>query len=231
MIRSLDFETRLRTPFGAIVCGPTMSGKSEFIFRLIKEKDSMIDNPPTRIVYCYGQHQPKFDELERECLVEFYHGLEQVLDFENFFNPKVSTLLIIDDLSQSVANDRRCSKLFTQGIHHKNVSVILILQNLYTQGKFMRDIQLNTQYFILYKNCRDTQQIETMARQSGLKELPLAYRQVTDAPYTPLLIDMKPDTPDYLRLRKGISLNDNISFFVGQGKSTVKKPCPTASKG
>ena len=45
---------------------PTMSGKSEFVFTMIRNKELMIDKPPQRIVYCYGEWQPKFDELLQE---------------------------------------------------------------------------------------------------------------------------------------------------------------------
>ena len=232
MYPSLECDKRFRWPFGAIICGPTMSGKSEFVFTMIRNKDQMIDKPPARIVYCYGEWQPKFDELLQESKVEFVSGLADVLENRDFFNPEVSTLLIIDDLGQSVAKDTRCTKLFTQGIHHKNVSVLLILQNLYKQGPSMRDIHLNSQYYILYKNCRDVRQVEMLASQMGLKHLSKAYKQVTARPYCPLIIDMKPDTPDYLRVRSHVlPTDDYMHIYTDPDRSALPKSCRSEFRG
>ena len=55
--------------------------------------------------------------------------------------------------------------LFTKGSHHKNISVIFIMQNIFHKGKSQRDIRLNTKYIVLYKNPRDRAQIQHLARQ------------------------------------------------------------------
>ena len=227
----VECDVRFRVPFGAVICGPTMSGKSEFVFNLIRNKDLMMDKPPSRVVYCYGEWQPAFDKLQADFQVEFCPGLAEILDRPDFFDPSNPTLLIIDDLAQGVADDSRCTKLFTQGIHHKNVSVLLIIQNLYKQGKSMRDIHLNAQYLILYKNCRDIQQIGTLARQTGLSHIPEAYAKVTTVPYNPLLIDMKVDTPDYLRVRSDIQPGQVMKVYVERNKTPMPKPClkPTST--
>ena len=67
----------------------------------------------------------------------------------------------------------------------------------------MRDIQLKAQYFVLFKNPRDVEQMNSLQRQTGLKLLSEAYEKVTVKAYNPLLIDMKPDTPRYSRIRSG----------------------------
>jgi len=48
-------------PFTALVAGPTGSGKSTFVFKLIENVDFAISPPPSRIVYCYCEYQPAFD--------------------------------------------------------------------------------------------------------------------------------------------------------------------------
>jgi len=55
--------------------------------------------------------------------------------------------------------------LFTKGSHHKNLSVILILQNLFHQERGQRDISLNANYIVIFKNPRDCAQIRHLARQ------------------------------------------------------------------
>jgi hypothetical protein len=208
------------TPAGLVVCGPTMSGKTQFVFELLKNPNKVFSKPPKRIVYCYGEWQTGFQDLASS--VHFVNGLGPVLEDENYFDPKIPTLLVIDDLAVSVSNDSKCTKLFTQGIHHRNLSVILILQNLYKQGKSMRDIALNAQYLVLFKNVRDTSQITVLARQMGLPHLVDAYRKVTAEPFQPIVIDMKPETPDYLRVRSHV-LPGQITRIYVKRFSTV--PC------
>ena len=87
--------------------------------------------------------------------MEFLSGQGEILDNPEFFDPAVPTLSIIDDPAQTEADDLRYNKLFKQWIHHKNVSILLFMQNFYKQEKSMHDVHLNAQYLILYKNCHD----------------------------------------------------------------------------
>ena len=227
MYKVLEVDHRFRAPFGAIVCGPTMSGKTVFVSNLIQHRDKMIDKVTPRVVYCYGQWQEGFEVMQRKIgdSLEFVKGIDEVFSSESFFDPKVHTLLILDDLAQELTNHPQASKLFTQGIHHKNVSVVLIMQNLYKQGKSMRDIHLNCQYLILFRNCRDVNQIKTLSRQMGLSHLPSAYEKVTAEAFQPLIVDMRPGTPDYLRVRSHVLPQDYTRVYL---KSSTSLPCRKA---
>ena len=55
--------------------------------------------------------------------------------------------------------------LFTVGSHHKNTSVFFLTQNIFSKGKFTRDISLNSNYLIIFKNPRDQLQFQILARQ------------------------------------------------------------------
>jgi len=59
----------------------------------------------------------------------------------------------------------KVSQLFTKGSHHRNISLILITQNLFHQGPSSRDISLNIMYIAVFKNPRDKTQIVHLARQ------------------------------------------------------------------
>jgi len=54
-----------------------------------------------------------------------------VPDFENPEN--VPTLIVLDDLMDS-AYSEKLSEIFTKGSHHRNISLVLITQNLFHQG-------------------------------------------------------------------------------------------------
>jgi len=59
----------------------------------------------------------------------------------------------------------RVSQLFTKGSHHRNVSLVLVTQNMFHQGPSSHDISLNSKYIVVFKNPRDKTQIVHLARQ------------------------------------------------------------------
>lgn len=69
------------------------------------------------------------------------------------------------------------------------------------------NINRNSQYFLLLKNLRGTDQIRRFAIQtfgSDYKRFMEAYYDATKIPYGYLLVDLRSDTPDNLRLRTRI---------------------------
>lgn len=199
MERFVDFDVRFRHPSTYMIVGPSQCGKSHFVAKLLKNLHAMIDEPPERIVWCYGKLQRKlFDEFSDR--VEFVEGLPgaDLLDGRR-------TLLIIDDLMRET--DGRIADLFTKGSHHDNASVVYISQNLYNRGKENRTISLNTHYLVLFKNPRDSAQVAHLGRQiypDRSKYFKESFADATSRTHGYLLIDLKTTTPDELRLRTAI---------------------------
>jgi hypothetical protein len=193
---------RFRCPAGIHIVGPTMSGKSTLTRRLLNNRDELFIKPFDRVVYAYGVLQDNFKEITGN--IEFIHGISAMLEDENFFDSNENNLLVIDDLMDEIADSRRASALFTRGIHHKNVTVIFLYQNLYKQGKAMRDITLNSQYFLLFKSPRDVQQIKLLGRQLGLPHLECAYKKAIKEPYGFLLVNLHPECDERLQLQSNI---------------------------
>ena len=131
--------------------------------------------------------------------VEFQHGLADVEELQ-------SCPLVLDDMMDSLEGG--VADLFTKGSHHKNISVIVVTQNVFHQSKFQRTISLNTHYMILFKNPRDGSQIQHLARQMYPKDpeyLVQVYERVmTLGPYSFLFIDLRQETLDNMRLRANI---------------------------
>ena len=58
---------KLHHPFSTLVAGPRGAGKSEFVKQLLSLKRYIMSNPPERIVWFYGRHQPDlFRSLSQE---------------------------------------------------------------------------------------------------------------------------------------------------------------------
>ena len=74
----MDYDIfKLHHPFSMLVAGPRGAGKSEFVKQLLALKRFIMSNPPERIVWFYGRHQPDlFCSLTQEIpCIEFYEGL------------------------------------------------------------------------------------------------------------------------------------------------------------
>lgn len=200
----------LQHPFTAIVAGPTGCGKSAWVLRLIDNAREMIEPPPTRIYYCYGEFQAIFNNYPQ---VQFHEGLPELSD--QLLDGKEATLMIVDDLmsetNQLVAN------IFTKISHHRNISVLYLTQNLFDKNKYARTISLNAHYIVLFKNPRDAGQFAMLARQmypNGWKFAVDGYQDATNVPYGYLLVDLKPNQDEHYRLRTNIFPGERQYVYV-----------------
>ena len=188
------------------ICAQTGAGKSQWVYQFLKHVQRMYtSDPPDEILYCYGIYQPLFDEMERD-LPNFTskRGLPTTEELDEFTKNRRHKLIIIDDLMHEVVQQKEMELLFTQGTHHRRVSVILLSQNLYPNGKHARTIALNTWYLVLMKNLRDVSQVGILARQlypGKVKGFMKAYEDALTTKFGYLVVDMSPQGDDRYRLR------------------------------
>lgn len=190
-------------PFRLIIAGPSGSGKSYFVKDLLLTA-GRIDQEIDDIYYYFGCWQPLFENMGEN--VKFTKGLPSKTFYENL-QPTRKSVIVLDDIMSEAANSNIISDLFTTGSHHKSISVVFIIQNLYFKAKVMRTVSLNASYIILYKNSRDQSQISVIARQTfptNTKFVEQAFREATKSAYGYLLMDFRPETPDILRFRAKI---------------------------
>ncbi len=222
MAKCYDFDVRFKHPSNFAIIGPSQSGKSAFTVKLIEGKNKMFDQPPQRIIWAYGAGCYQPDIARQLPHVEFMEGLPN--DVAQMLDPSVRTLFILDDLMDEINSE--VSSLFTRYGHHRNCSVIFISQNLFNKNKETRTINLNTHYLILYKNVRDKSQIAHLGRQifpNKGKYFMEAYTDACTKSYGYLLVDLRPSTPDELRLRTNI--------FSGGGGGGVDNKGDSSSSG
>jgi len=104
-------------------------------------------------------------------------------------------IIVIDDLMGEINSEVR--DLFIRGSHHMNISIILIVQNLFnTTNKYMRTINLNTHYVVLMRGIRNRQQIATLGSQTTGPELLRIFIEATKDPFSYLVIDFHPRPAD-----------------------------------
>lgn len=193
------FDTRLRHPFTCIVAGPTCCGKTELVKKIVLGRNYVIDKPIDRVIWCYCEWQQAYNDLTDQ--IEFVKNIVS----PDELNPAETNLVLLDDMMD--IKDDKIQNFFIKSCHHRNASCIHIVQNLFNQGKNHRTCSLNTHYFVLFKNPRDSQQIQTLGRQmfpNRKKYLTNSFEDATRNPYGYLLVDAKPDTAEHLRLRTDI---------------------------
>ena len=191
-------DPRLKHPFTCIIAGPTGCGKSTLVKDILTHRHDMICPVPDQIIWHYGEWQPMYETMPE---VQFVEGLPDVKQRD----AKKKTLVILDDLMTET--DKSVSNLFTKGSHHRNLSVIHLVQNVFDKNKHTRTISLNAHYLVIFKNPRDASQITHLAKQmypGHTHFLQEAFADATSRPYGYLLIDLKQDTPEHLRLRTNI---------------------------
>uniref|UniRef100_A0A183CCG5 Integrase catalytic domain-containing protein n=1 Tax=Globodera pallida TaxID=36090 RepID=A0A183CCG5_GLOPA len=145
-------------PFTLILSGATGSGKTQWLMKLLRHYNEMIDPPPAKILYCYSEMNQSVMELIKQG-IETYNG---VPDQELIQSQAKPLLLVLDDLMLSVGNDF-LDLLFTRGSHNWNVSVIFVTQSLY--GRNIRTARANSHYLVLTRNPSGQLQVRTVGAQ------------------------------------------------------------------
>ena len=203
-------DPRWKHPFTALIAGPTGSGKTVFVKKMLTHLAAMVEPTPEEIIWCYGEWQPIYDNMKD---VRFMEGLPDIDQLSE--GDKRRRLVVIDDLMSET--DDRITKLFTKGSHHRDISVMYIVQNLFGKNKEQRTISLNSHYIVLFKNPRDGSQITHLAKQmypGRVSYVQESFKDATTAPHGYLLLDLRQETPDQLRLRTSIFPHERQVVYV-----------------
>jgi SpoVK/Ycf46/Vps4 family AAA+-type ATPase len=208
-----ETQVMFRHPFRALIYGVSGSGKTIMTANLIANLKTTVDTDIRKILYCYSEYQKCYDDLLQHG-VEFMHGLPTSEEQLSSFSPSAPGLIVIDDLMGNVS--QLVSDLFTKYSHHRSISVIYLVQNLFPKDPYSRTISLNSNILVLFANPRDKTQVRILAKQIFPGEgrvLLEAYNQATLRPHGYLIVDLQKDTPANLRLRTNI--------FPGEGEHYV----------
>lgn len=190
-------------PFTCMVAGPTKAGKTVFVVKLLENKDYIINQDIDKIWWFYTENQSAYKNI-KNTNVKFVEGLPD-WKFLNSCKENESQLVVLDDLMHETKNDSAVTKLFTRGCHHRNISVIHIVQNVFFEG--LRTSRINTDYLVLFKNPADQLQVSIIARQlfpRKTKYFLEAYADATQNPHGYLFVDLTQYTPDKYRLKTDI---------------------------
>ena len=177
--------------------GPGESGKSQFIYQLLK--NDTFQPKFGKTLFLYQHFQPLYDVMLKAIEnIEFVQGVN--FDFiDSLENNGTKYLLIFDDSCQEICNSREFEKIAVAG-RHRGLSTIYIKHNLFHKSKLGRDIELQNTHIVLFKSPRDVLQVGRLSVQLRLGlSLVDWYKDATSVPFGHLLIDLSPRTDDRLR--------------------------------
>jgi hypothetical protein len=176
-----------------IISGSSLSGKSIFSQRLVKNIRRMVTHKIVKVIYCYGIFDPRIFELQKDISIpiEFYQGMPSLEFLQSCEKPM---LLILDDLMKEAAKSGFLDTFFTKGSHHLDISVILITQDLFF--KDLKTSRNNAHYIILMRNPAGGRQVRDLASQlfPGKKRTSFleSYTNATKENFGYLMIDIHP---------------------------------------
>ena len=126
---SLNFH--LKHPTTIYDSGPTRCGKTRLVRRILEEQ--LIQPFATRIILMFSQWQSDYDMIR-----ERYPGIEFETEWRDeifdSFSPKQRNILVLDDQMGVASLSTSVADLFTKVSHHRNLTVIYLMQNVYNQG-------------------------------------------------------------------------------------------------
>ena len=143
IIHGFEIDDFIARPFRIIVAGASGAGKTEIVKKLVKEIHGNFES----IHYCYPDYLTDIP-TEFDADVHYHPGIFSTRELASV---KDHSLIIIDDLMVEASFSNDINKLFTVIGRKRNISVILLVQNLYQQGRHFRNIRLNATGFILFK--------------------------------------------------------------------------------
>jgi hypothetical protein len=151
----------------------------------------MFDMGPSKIIYCYHDYQPGlFGQIKKDCPnVEFMQGVPESFGEEGATEP---SLYVLDDQMPILAKKPQILSAFIRGSHHRQISIICVVQNFYSKG--LRDLTLQATHIIAFRPVRDTQWLLTLARQmsGGRKNQVMEdmLKSIDEIPYSYVCINL-----------------------------------------
>ena len=182
---------------------------------------------PRCIVVVYAEWQRYYDDWkEWYPTAEFVHGFQP--DIYDRFNARQTNLLVIDDQMGEAGKSSTLLNLFTRGSHHRNLSILYLVQNIFDKGSAMRGVNLNAQYIVAFKNARDRMQLVTLGKQmfpaTPQVLTKLMDKESEDHARAYLVVCMRPDINDQHRVYNGIFPGETCHCFPMEELSMPPKP-------
>lgn len=129
-----DFH-KIILPCRMIVAGPTLSGKSEFILKLIKYRQTVFNGEFTRILYCIPPQSTSLHYGYIQRMTKYFKNLHVIEGLPKLVRDGLTDegdgakLLIVDDQVDEMMRSDEMRRVFTIHSHHCNLSISKFYKN------------------------------------------------------------------------------------------------------
>merc|ERR1711954_188732 len=214
-----SFDIRLKENFKMFVSGPSRCGKTVFVSKLLEKIHAFAKIPPAKVLYIYKVWQPKYDEI-------MSLGVNFMEDSDNIVNDIKSgvsghpMLVIFDDLIGS-SSLKVIADLFTVDARHMNMSLVFLTQRMFVNNEAFRQISQNCDYFVIFKNPRNSSEIRTLAQQMTPGNLILVqiYMEATKGPFSYLFINLTQECDPKMKYLSHLFDNlGRVNVYIVEGQ-------------
>ena len=221
---------KILVPSRILICGPSLSGKSTFMQRLVQHREQIFDRKFDRIIYCSPQCLSGAQNHYVEFLRKQFPALELSSELPcvnalNITSDGTHKLILIDDFMLSFNQSQNAFKLLTIHSHHMQISAVVTTHNLYASSKFQKTLTRNFSEIVMLHARSDKLSLRTLGAQMFpemprilLKAMNWVERQ-DQAELRYLLLDISPLThlPSNMIIRTNIFPENGILapvFFI-----------------
>ena len=129
-------------------------------------------------------------------------------DIDNLYDREFH-IIVLDDLMEKIVKSIEMQEPFTKYCHHRNLTTIMVSQNVFQKGPNTRTISLNTHIHVLFANKRDEAQVSVLAHQlfhskTKKNKFLTMYDKHMKQHYGYLVIDCTPQYPSEIKVHVDI---------------------------
>jgi len=144
-------------PIRMVVAGPSGSGKSWLIVKMIQHREQLFSTKFHRILYCVPSKMSQIHHHIFEEIKSFFPEAEFHLDLPKadvIVGDNLPKLIILDDMMQQIFTSRFMEDVFIQHSHHSSCSIIFTSQNFFSNSKD-KTIVRQCNYKIIFQSPSD----------------------------------------------------------------------------
>ena len=212
----------------ATLCGPSQSGKTYLIEKIIRNHETLIEPKIDKLIYLYSVDN--YDGIKRYIRDNAHTSTLKTFEFIdcNKGIPSMetikeklgkNTLLVLDDLmvlaTTNSTNLTNLDNIASRDSHHSNTSMIFVCQNLNFGSGKLRNCRVNSQYHIMCKSLTDCRDVEMVAANKKIcqSKLRKVLEDIGKTQYGYLVFDGCPKGYDNARVRTGIFPEDETVIY------------------
>ena len=204
-------ELKIKIPANMIISGPTNSGKTSFLIKMLEQMDYVFTPKPSMVLYAYGQHGDHISKLQKMDNLKLFNGVPDDAIVDSL--PAYS-IVVFDDLMLNIS-EQYINHLFTRKSHHRKLCCIFLCQNLFE--KKVKVPRINSHYIVLLNSPASQLAIRTLGSMLFPRNLDYflqSYKSACSRKFGYLFIDLAPNSDPLLRLRTNIFKDEEKHVFL-----------------